>query len=118
MADDEALGGTPRSRAQRGKAEADGVEPHQVDVLREQPARVVFAKAGRLDQRQPLEIGRVRLQDRRAAWGSMVSSPIQCSATTGGNSSPPMRSIIRLLLMTAFAARRCRICLQDITCPH
>ena len=58
MADDEALR-HPAPAGQRGEPQADGIEAHQVDVLREQPARVVLAKAGRLDERQALEIGRV-----------------------------------------------------------
>ena len=40
---------------QRGKAEADRFEAEQVDLLREAPASIVFAKPGRLDERQALE---------------------------------------------------------------
>ena len=36
-------------------AEDQRLNPHQVDLLGEEPARVVLAKAGRLHQRQLLE---------------------------------------------------------------
>ena len=42
---------------QRRQAEADGFEPEQVDLLGKAPARVIFAKAGRLDEGQALEFG-------------------------------------------------------------
>ena len=61
VADHEALG-HPAPAGQGGETQADGIEPHQVDLLGEQPARVVLAKAGRLDERKPLELGRVGLQ--------------------------------------------------------
>jgi hypothetical protein len=47
---------------QLGDPEADGIEAHQVDFLREQPARIVLAETGRLDQRQALELGGVGFQ--------------------------------------------------------
>ena len=49
MADDKALAAAVLGR-QRGKAEADGVEPHQVDLGGKQPAGVVLAKARGLEQ--------------------------------------------------------------------
>ena len=61
MADDEALLHA-MTAGQRGDAEADGVEPHEIDLLGKQPARIVFAKAGGLDEREALEVGRVGLQ--------------------------------------------------------
>ena len=47
---------------QRRHGDADRLHPHQVDFLREQPARIVFAKTGGLHVGQPLEIGGVRLK--------------------------------------------------------
>jgi hypothetical protein len=41
------------------KPKAQRLDAVQVDFLLEQPARVVFAKAGRLDQRQALIVRRV-----------------------------------------------------------
>ena len=35
---------------QRAKTEAEGLDAHQIDFLSEKPARVIFAKAGRLHQ--------------------------------------------------------------------
>ena len=58
MADDEAL--LDAALGKKGRhAETDGVEAHEVDFLGEEPARVVFAKAGGLDERVALEVGRV-----------------------------------------------------------
>ena len=70
VADDEALRDARARPNSVAMPRPDGVEPHEVDLLREQPARVVLAKAGRLDERQPLEVGGVRLQDRRAGGGA------------------------------------------------
>ena len=39
---------------QRAEAHAQRLHAHQVDLLPEQPARVVFAEAGRLDHRLQL----------------------------------------------------------------
>ena len=61
MADDEALRDAALGE-QRRHAEPDGVEAHEVDLLREQPARVVLAKARRLDERKAFEVGSVGLQ--------------------------------------------------------
>ena len=61
VADHEALR-HPSPAGERGEPQADGVEPHEVDLLGEQPARVVLAKSGRLDERQTLEVGRVGFQ--------------------------------------------------------
>jgi hypothetical protein len=47
---------------ERGKAKADGIQTHQVDLGREQPACVILAKARRLDQGQALKIGRIEGQ--------------------------------------------------------
>src|SRR3990172_3090790 len=41
------------------KAEAYGLQPEQVDFLGIEPARVIFAKSGRLDEGQALEFGGV-----------------------------------------------------------
>ena len=47
---------------QRRHGHANRLHPHQVDFLREEPARVVFAETGGLHIRQALEIGGVGLQ--------------------------------------------------------
>jgi len=60
MADDDAFWHAA-TRKERGHAKADGIEPHQVDFVGKEPARVIFAKPRRLDERQALEVGRVRL---------------------------------------------------------
>ena len=60
MADDQALLDAALVK-QRRHAEADGSQAHQIDLFREEPARVVLAKARRLDQREAFEIGGVRL---------------------------------------------------------
>ena len=58
MADDEARRHAALAH-QLGKRQADGFEPEKIDLLGVAPARVVFAKSGRLDERQALEFGRV-----------------------------------------------------------
>ena len=60
VTDDNALWHTA-PRKERGHAEANGIEPHQVDFVRKEPARVVFAKPHRLDEREALEVGSIRL---------------------------------------------------------
>ena len=56
VADHDARGHAARAH-QCGKAESDGLEPEQVDLLGVAPARVIFAKSGRLDEGQALEFG-------------------------------------------------------------
>ena len=47
------------------EAQAQRLDAQQVDLRPEQPARVVLAKAGRLDQRLVLEVAGVGRQGRR-----------------------------------------------------
>ena len=65
VTDDDALRNAA-AREERRHAEPDRVETHQVDFFRIKPARIVFAKAGRLDERQALEVSGIRLQV--SAW--------------------------------------------------
>ena len=59
---------------QRGQAEADRLKSEQIDLLGIAPTRVVFAKAGRLDERQALEFGGIgnevlaRFRQHGAPW--------------------------------------------------
>jgi hypothetical protein len=41
---------------ERADAHAQRLHPHEVDLLRKQPARIVFAKAGRLHEREGFEL--------------------------------------------------------------
>src|SRR5262249_13951834 len=43
-------------------AKAYRIQPHQIDLLRKKPTRVVFPEAGRLDERKTLEVSGVGLQ--------------------------------------------------------
>ena len=49
---------------QRRHGHADRLHPHQVDLFREEPARVVLTKTRWLHIGQPLEIGGVGLEVR------------------------------------------------------
>jgi hypothetical protein len=37
---------------ERAEAQSEGLHPHQVDFFFQQPARIVFAKSGRLNERR------------------------------------------------------------------
>ena len=96
VADNEALAGTA-PRDQRRQAEPDRIEPHQVDLPREQPARVVLAEPRRLDQRQSLEIGCVWLQV--GAWfrqhgGLVVDAGLADRGERQRNSAPRPRQAV------------------------
>jgi hypothetical protein len=43
------------------KREADRLQAEKIDLLGVAPSRVIFAEAGLLDERKPLELGGVRL---------------------------------------------------------
>ena len=58
MADDDARRHAARAH-QIDERHANGFEPEKIDLLGVAPTRVVFAKSGRLDERQALEFGRV-----------------------------------------------------------
>ncbi len=72
MTDDDALGHAAPLEQGR-EAHADGIEAHEVDFFREQPARVVFAKPCRLDEREALKIGGVGFQI--GAWLRQHGAP-------------------------------------------
>ena len=108
MADDDLLGDAELVE-QRGEAEAERLHAHQVDLALVEPARVVFAKAGRLDHRPRFVVvgvglefglrlgeqmrlsagrGRPCLADRgaeqkgRGAYWRNTSMPLRCSTLT------------------------------------
>ena len=73
VADDDAFGHASLGKQFR-HAEANGIEAHKVDFLGKQPARIVFAEAGRLDQRQTFEVGGVGFQVSARSWQHVGSS--------------------------------------------
>ena len=97
VADDEALlarrARRPAWRCPRPMA----LSPIRLISCGKQPARVVLAKARRLDQRQALEIGRVGLQDRRAAWAAWHGPPGKACTQIGQQVQTPApgQSIMR-----------------------
>ncbi len=82
VADDDALWHAAAAK-QRGDAEADSVEPHEIDLVGKEPARVVLAKSRRLDERQALELERYSASDRHAgeaAWLKSCGGSGDCTA--------------------------------------